>query len=374
MRRIIPLVLCMSLLLCGCLGTKQVPTGTAPAIRATTPPTTEEVTVPPTTEEVTVPPTTEETEPVILYRHPITGEPLQEQMTTRPVAVIINNINHAQPLHGIGAADLICEIMAEGGGGITRLLAVFTDLESAGKIGSVRSARTYLLDLARAFDAPIVHCGYSDYAQQEIWRTKYPSFNQFFYSDYFYRDQARLNAGYSKEHTLFTDGEKLLQGMTANGFDLVNEEGTDFGLTFTDAQVLEGQSANKIAFHFYRDAGKQTVLEYDAEADAYIGTQVWSNKSVKFADANTKENVPFRNVLLLYARTSTDGYRYFADLVGEGNGYYAYGGQIIPIKWYRESETEPFDYALEDGTPLSLSVGKTYMAVIPIGSPELEIQ
>ena len=371
MKRIVPLLLCMSLLLCACRTQAPTPTTTTAPTVATTQ-ATEPPTVPPTTEATTAP--TEETEPVILYRHPITGEPLSEPMTTRPVAVVINNINHAQPLHGIGAADLLCEIMAEGGGGITRLLAVFTDLENAGKIGSVRSARTYLIDLARAFDAPIVHCGYSDYAQQEIWRTKYPSFNQFFYGDSFYRDQARLNAGYSKEHTLFTDGERLLKGLTENNFDLVNEEGTDFGMEFTEEQSLEGQPANEIAFHFYRDAGKQTVLTYDAGTDAYIGTQVWSNKSVKFADANTKEDVPFRNVLLLYARTSTDGYRFFADLVGEGDGYYAYGGQIVPIKWHRESETEPFCYTLADGTLLSMAVGKTYMAIIPTGSPELVIK
>jgi hypothetical protein len=57
------------------------------------------------------------------------------------------------------------------------------------------------------------------------------------------------------------------------------------------------------------------------------------------------------------------------DLVGSGKGYFACGGKIVPILWSRNTETAPFVYTLEDGTPVELGIGKTYVGIIPKGSP-----
>ena len=382
MKRILPIILCLCLLLAGCGKNEEIPekpveqpTATPTAAPTTEPePTTEPPVIEPATEP-TEAPTTAPTEPELLYQHPLTGEPLAEPMTNQPVAVIINNIRHAQPLHGVGQADVICEIVAEGGGSITRLLAIYTDLANVEKVGSIRSARTYMVDLARAFgEAPLVHCGYSDYARQDINRTKHPTLNQSFHAEYFYRDQARKNAGYAQEHTLFATGEKLIQGLTDKGYDLVVEEGVDFGLQFAQQVALNGQPANKISFRFYSEGGKETVLTYDEASDVYFATQIWKTRTEKVYDANTKEDVPFRNALLLYSKTTSDGYRMFADLTGEGTGYFACGGQIVPIKWFRESEKDPFTYTLEDGTPITLAIGKTYIGIIPTRYPEITIE
>lgn len=367
MKKTLAIALCLSLLT-GCAG---APKQTQPATVAT------EETAAPTTQTTQAPtvPATETTEPMVLYRHPLTGELVDAPVKTQPVAVVINNISQAQPLHGIGAADVLCEIMAEGGGSITRLLAVYTDLEQAEKIGSIRSARTYMVDLARAFGtAPLVHCGYSDYARQEINKTKYPSFNQSFQAEYFYRDKDREKAGYATEHTLFASGARLLEGLKEKGYDLLVEDGLDLNLRFEEQVRLDGQEANKISFRFYSKGGKQTVLTYDREADAYFGTQVWKNKTSELKDANSGQAVPFRNVLLLHAKTTTDGYRMFAQLTGEGTGYFACGGTIVPIKWHREDSAKPFSYTLEDGTPITLAVGKTYMGILPTGSPEMTVE
>lgn len=372
MKRIIPILLCLSLLFTGC-GQKPEETS-APTTEPTTEATTEATTEPatePTTEPTTVP----TTEPAVLYWNPLTGEPMEEPLQTKPVGVVINNIRSAQPLHGVGSADVICEIMAEGGGSITRLLAVYTDLENAGKVGSIRSARTYLLDLARSFGfAPIVHCGYSEHAQREIAKTDYPSFNQSFYPAYFYRDQARKNAGYATEHTLFAQGAELVRGLTENGFDLALEEALDYGWQFSDTVELNGQTANKITCQFYSTGGKRTVMTYDAEMGVYYGTQLWKDRTEEIYDANSGDAVPFKNVLMLFAKTTTDGKHMFAELTGEGTGFYACNGQAVPIKWVRQNSADPFSYFLEDGTPITLGVGKTYMGVLATCSPDVIIE
>ena len=372
------LLICLLLLgmLSGCGEAPPADTSAAATVstqETTLPPETTsapETTVLPETEsvpETTVPP---ETEPEIL-RHPLTGVPLETPIPYRPVAVVINNISAAQPLHGIGAADILFEHIAEGGGTVTRMLAVFTDLENAGVIGSVRSARTYLLDLARSVAAPLVHVGQSIHAQRDFDTYGYPHYNQFQYPKYFYRDQARLNAGYSTEHTMMIRGEKLLQGLLDSGFDLSLPGEPYFGWQFSEDTRVAGNAAKEIVLRFYNPSGKTTTLSYNATTGMYTGRQQWKGKQAAIADGNTGDVVAFRNVLILKAETYTDGYHEFATLHGEGTGYFALDGQYVPIRWSRETTYEPFRLTLADGTPLVLGVGKTYVGVIPIQSPEV---
>ncbi|HHY95792.1 MAG TPA: DUF3048 domain-containing protein [Firmicutes bacterium] len=51
---------------------------------------------------------------------------------------------------------MVYEAVAEGG--ITRFLAVF-HRHAAAKIGPVRSARIYFVEIAKAYAAPLAHCG-----------------------------------------------------------------------------------------------------------------------------------------------------------------------------------------------------------------------
>ena len=134
------------MMLCAC--GKQVPAETTPTTTApTTTPTTE-----PTTE-----PTTAPTEPPVLYRHPLTGAPLDEPWSGQAVAVMINNLKKAMPQKGISQADILYEVEVEGD--ITRCLAIFTDLSKVADIGPVRSARTAFNSLAVSYGAPLIHCG-----------------------------------------------------------------------------------------------------------------------------------------------------------------------------------------------------------------------
>ncbi len=367
MKRILILTLALTLLLCGCTAKPEpttVPTTAAPTTEA---PTTEA----PTTEAPTTEaPTTEATtEPVVLYRSPLTGEPLDAPLTNRPYGVVINNIRAAQPLHGIGDADMLFEIVAEGGGSITRCLALYGDPAGVEKIGSVRSARTYLINLARAYDAIFVHAGWSQYAKDLLRSTKWPFLNGLYgnASAYYYRDQARLNAGYALEHTYFTTGDNIIAYAQAQKHR-TDAKFDSYELSFAEDAAPNGETANTITVSFYKN-GKRTEMAYDAEAGCYYGTQHWSSASEAFADANTGEKVPFENVIILYAKTTTDGYRMFAELEGTGTGFFACGGKLIPIKWSRSSATAPFVYTAEDGTPLTLGIGKSYVAILPKGSP-----
>jgi hypothetical protein len=264
---------------------------------------------------------------------------------------------------------MLFEIVAEGGGSITRCLALYHDPAGVEKIGSIRSARTYLIDIARAYDAIFVHAGWSEYAQDLLKTSHWPFLNGLFgdAASHFYRDKDRIDAGYSLEHTYFTSGDEVIQYAQEKKYRTDSKFET-YGLTFVEDATPNGEAASTITLHFYKN-GKGTQMEYSEQDGCYYGTQIWSSHTGAFSDANADQMVPFENVVILYARTTTDGYRMFADLVGTGNGYFACGGKIVPIQWSRSNDTAPFLYTLEDGTPVELGIGKTYVGIIPKGSP-----
>ena len=366
MKRISALLLCLMLvLLCGC--------NKAPATE-TQAPTTTAATTEPTTEPTTVP--TEPTEPPVLYRHPLTGAPLDEPFTGRPVAVSIGNTKAALPQHGISMADVFFEIEAEGS--ITRFLPIFTNLSETATIGPIRSARTFFNNVAAGYNAPIAHCGGSDRGIRgyyDISGSKIESWNhidQFTYgSKYFFRDMDRYNyQDYAWEHCLFTTGELMQTALSALEYETGEE--WNLGFTFADDAALNGETANEIVVTFL--GTKTTELTYDANTGLYAMFQY----DRELVDGVTDEQVCFKNILVLYAtqkkERDSNYVRSYYELIGEGEGYYALDGKIVKIKWSRESVKEPFVYTMEDGTPVTFGVGTTYIGISSTKSTPISYQ
>ena len=147
MKRIFLILISICLILCAC---SNQPVDTTPTTEATTEATTPHTTQATTeaTTEVTTEPTTVPTTEALLYQHPLNGELLAQPWVGRATAIVINNIKVCLPQHGIGPADIVYEYETEGG--ITRLLAIYSNLEDVGSIGPVRSSRTFFNSTALA--------------------------------------------------------------------------------------------------------------------------------------------------------------------------------------------------------------------------------
>lgn len=354
MKRMVLLVLICCALLCAC---RKKPVETQP----TTDPST--VTTEPTTEATE--PTTKDNELAAKYAHPLTGEPLEKPWKGQVATIVINNIQDALPQHGISQADMIYEIETEGG--ITRMLAVFSHFADVEAIGPVRSDRSFFNNVAVSFGAPILHCGGSQYGlngQYDDTGTKIPNWKHidaaYYEGTYFYRDKDRYNnQGYLWEHTLFTNGKLVKAALEKK--NMYNPASREFGLSFAKKPQLKGDTANQIKVTFR--GGKTSNFTYNKKTGLYEMSQ-YGNKHI---DANTGEQMAYRNVLVVYSDQwfVYDGVynRSFYDLLGSGKGLAAIGGKIVPITWHREKLEDSFTYKLEDGTPLTLGIGKTYVAV-----------
>ncbi len=343
MKRIFALLLVLCLLLCAC--------GKKPA---------DDVTSEATTEPTKV--TTQPTEETIL-RHPLNGSVLETPYTGRPTAVVISNDSAALPQHGISQADMIFE--AETEGGITRLLAVFSDVGSVeGKIGPIRSARSFFNNVSLSLNAPIIHCGGSnwgingyldDVTKIEDWA----HINQQHNGTYFYRDPERSN--YLDWLNLFTKAEMLQKGLEDKGYLPDGQTAVDYGFRFDENVVLDGETATKLTMNF--GSSHTTGFVYDEETGLYSASQYGRDH----IDGNTGKPMTYANVISLNVKQwgVFDGTytRSFYGLIGEGKGHFATGGKVVPIKWSRETAESPFVFTFEDGTPITRNVGATYVGI-----------
>lgn len=349
MKRIFVLLAAVCLVLSACGAPAEPTPTTQPTTQATT--------------EATTVPTTVPTEPPVLYRNPLNGTPLDAPYTGRITTVVINNLKGALPHHGVSQADFLYELEVEGD--ITRCLAVFTDLEGVEKLGPVRSTRTFFNNITLSYDGVIMHCGGSKrgrnaYADRDSGKiTDWAHIDQVYNDPYFYRDTDRYAQGYALEHTLFTTGERLLNGLEAKGLNV--EQVRDFGLQFHEEVNLNSFIANSVKVTFRNS--KTTSFTYNETTGLYDAAQYGSD----YIDANTGEQMAFRNLIVLFTDQSFrhDGEysRSYYVLEGEGEGYLAINGQIAKIKWSRADWNSPFVYTFEDGTPVTLGVGTTYVAV-----------
>ena len=381
MKRLFCLFLTMLMLaLCACggspaqSGTSSAPSGSSPASPQTppdkappassgsqtpTPPPAEPETPAPQPEPQPVP-----SGPV----NPLTGLPMDEALVNRkPVAIMLNNIKAAQPQQGNSQADIIYEVLAEGG--ITRMLGLYQDVSQLGVVGSIRSARLYYLELALGHDAVFVHAGGSPefYEKSKEWKLDTVDGVNGYYAyastKLFWRDKKRVpGKNFDYEHSMVTSGEKLTDILTKRNLLTDHADTYTYEMSFTaDGTPTGGQSAATITVPF-TSGGKTTVFRYDTASGVYKAEQYGS----AYIDGNDGTQISATNVLVLQTTCTVldSAGRLRVDL-SSGNGWYACGGKYISITWEKGERGQQLRYFTADGTPLTLGQGKSYVCIIP---------
>lgn len=358
MKRLIALMLMLTLLLCGC-GAKREPAVTeAPAA---VPETTAAPTAEPTTEPTTVP----TTEPAPVYVNPLNGEILDAPFTGRIFANTVSNLADNIPHVGVVKADMLIECYVNMDS-VVRCLALFTDIDSVDAIGSTRSTRPMFNAIAQHYDLILSHAGGSDQALKDAKDRGVENFNIDAWAvastGASYRDKERKGA---YENTLYGIGSGIKAYAEAQGYPMTLER--DYGFSFTDdGTPAEGVEAKDISITLtYKKAKKETRMVYDESTGKYAFNQYGQ----VMTDLKTEEVEAFRNVIVVYADITTTGIYHIADFTAGGTGYFACGGKLIPITWSCAGDKEPFRFFTESGEPLELGRGNTYMAICTPESP-----
>lgn len=370
---ILVFVMILSIIACGKEENTEVSnennltTPTAALTSSPTPTTAPTPTVEPTTAPTATPEPipTEVPEPIIpegMVKSRLTGLWIPEDTAIyRPYAVMINNIKVASPQSGLSAADILYEVLVEYG--ITRFMAVFEAQDvlasTTERIGSIRSARHYYVNLANELDAVYVHFGGTTFAYDQIKSSNTTDVDGIMgglAGHAFTRDES-----IQAPHNVFLNFSVMLNEVLKSSLRSEWERDKLFRFYEEDTTPVNGQKADKVTIQFSESV--RPYLIYNKESGEYTRYQF----GVLHKDPNNDQPLTFKNIIVQYAKHAPKSNEYITIELddAEGDGYYITNGVAIPIVWKRnETRNECHYYDLE-GNELSINIGKTYIAIYP---------
>jgi len=277
--------------------------------------------------------------------------------TSRPIAIMIDNNIKAMPQAGLEQADIVYEMIVEGGE--TRLMLILQDKDLS-KVGPIRSSRHNFLDYALENDAIYVHYGWSPKAKSDISSLGVNNINGIYESaSNFWRDNGRY-----APHNAVTSTENILKIAKRKEYRTTIKAEPVLNYVVDEVKLEEGIDADTITIPY---SDHNTVkYEYDEET----GTYVRYSRGKKQTDWNTKNTVTTRNIIITFAKNkSMDSYgRQDVSNIGTLDGYYITNGKAIKIKCEKTSRKSQTVYKDLEGNEIEVNDGKTFIQICPLNA------
>ena len=276
----------------------------------------------------------------------------------RPIAVMIDNHIDAMPQAGLEQADLVYEIIVEGGE--TRLMLVLDQNKKLDRVGPIRSSRHYFLDYALENDAIYVHYGWSPQAKSDISSLGVPNINGIFYSTgSFWRDSSKY-----APHNAVTNTANILKLAKDNGYRTTTNQEPVLNYVADEYEIEDGEVAKTVVIP-YSDSNTAKYI-YDDKTKEY--TRYSRNK--KQTDWNTDKTVTTKNIIIEFAENySIDSYgRQTIENIKTLDGYYITNGKAIKITCQKKSRSGKTVYKDLNGNEINVNDGKTFIQICPLNS------
>ncbi len=285
---------------------------------------------------------------------------------SRPLAFMVDNNIPARPQSGLHLADIIFEVVDEGG--ITRYVVIFSSNE-AEIIGPMRSARIYYAEIARGFD-PIYAFwgtypeGYDAIKSMDLDLLDGNSDAYVPYTDSGWRDYSRIEPGEDTAHTAFMSTEGIKEDALENGYSL--EEGQSPLRFKIDAVDSERGNISDISINFSDKDSFKVDFEYNADENNYLRYLA----GLPHTNYETDEQIAVNNVIVMI--TNIEGP---IDASGHmavrttgtsdiGKAFFFMDGNVIEGTWERGSIFDPFQYRDDEGRIMLFNTGSTWVAMI----------
>ncbi|MBU2576069.1 DUF3048 domain-containing protein [Patescibacteria group bacterium] len=285
-----------------------------------------------------------------------------------PVAIVFDNHPDSQLYFmGISEAAVVYEWLAEGGA--TRFMGIYSGAPSAEKIGPVRSARPYLVEIASGWSAFFWHAGGSPESLDLIKTrtTDVIDLNEIsgLGPIYFWRDN-----DVPRPHNLFTSGELIALGIKDFELDELPYEKLIWqwqnDSRGAPLRVYErAKSATSVYVDFSEGLGFDASYEYDPDAEIYKRFM----GGIEHKDHATGAQLTASNIII--QRVPWEGYypsglgRIKLDLTGEGEMILFQKGKIMQGTWKKETRDDQTQWLDENGQPIILAKGQTWIEILP---------
>ena len=314
---------------------------------------------------------------------PEVKEPKTFAGNERPIAFMIDNHINAMPQAGLEQADIVYEIIVEGGE--TRLMIVMKN-KKLDQIGPLRSARHYFLDYALENDAIYVHYGQSPQAKSDISKLSIADINGINESTKnFWRVSSRyaphnavtsterINAIIKRENYRTTSSKGNVLNYVGDEFDLpdIKEETSQKNTNKNEVANETGEEnqteakVTNIANTVIIPYSSFNTVKYTYNKETKTYTRYSRDK--KQTDWNTGKTVTTKNIIITKCKNTT-----LNDGSGKGrqtlDGYYITNGKYIPITCEKTSRSSKTIYRDLDGNEIKVNDGKTFIQICPINS------
>ncbi|MED0659777.1 DUF3048 domain-containing protein [Bacillus smithii] len=288
----------------------------------------------------------------VRYRYPLTGIGTTQKPSDRAVAVVINNHPKARPQSGLQSADIVYEVLAEGD--ITRFLAIFQS-QKPDKIGPVRSARDYMIDLAKGYDSLFIAHGYSPEAKQMLQSGLIDNLNGIQYDGTLFKRSKDRKA----PHNSYITFENIQKGAAEKQFKMTPAPRPLPFYMDNESKHLSGRKVENVHIAY----SKYSLFNADYRFDAKTKKMERYSGGEPTIDAETKKPVLVDNLLIIETvhRVIDSKGRREIDLTSGGKAYWIQRGVCREVEWRNENgRILPY----ENGHSLPFVPGKTWINIV----------
>lgn len=290
---------------------------------------------------------------------PLTGKKTAEDVTNRPVAVMVSNQTQARPQTGLSKADIVFEMLTEGN--ITRFMAIYQS-EKPEVVGPVRSAREYFFDMANNYDSIYVYHGAANFVNDMIEEKEIDYIDGAKYDDdghLFVRETFRKTP-----HNSYLQFDAVDEIAQDKGYDLeVEMEPLAF---LQDDDEVSGEDANYVKIDYY---GGTPLIEY--EYDESTKKYIRYNDEEETIELESEKPITVDNVFIVEAdhEVIDDEQRRDIDIYSGGKGYLFQRGKVQYVDWENEDGKI---VAVKDGNIIPFVKGQTWVNFVQT-EPESDV-
>ncbi len=297
-------------------------------------------------------------EPVPTEEPPYGHDFVVPDSSVRPVAVMIDNQgDKVLPQGGISQAQIVYEMLVEYN--ITRYMAFFWGTMPE-MVGPVRSSRHYFLDYAMEYDAVYTHVGGSEYAKKDIVKLKIQTINGLANGDAFWD----LTKDIKNWQDTYTSKDRIKEQITRLKYR--TEPQKPFPFQYHDNLVIPETEQKAVdIFIKFASSGSTCGFIYNEEAGVYDRMRMGKPHIERNTEGQVKAaNIIVQEIASPLIEKDPEGRRNLKN-IGSGKGYYITGGKVIPIQWSKKARDAQTSYTTEDGKPIVLNRGQTWIEIVP---------
>jgi len=276
--------------------------------------------------------------------------PIKENILHRAVMVSIENTPQARPQAGLNDAPIVYEFLVEGG--ITRFLALYwADIPD--KIGPIRSLRPYMINIAKEYEALLLHAGASPDGFALLQDDNPPNLDQIYNGKYYWRSNQKPSP-----HNLYTSEYRINEYLN-------NMLGVEYENRFNFEEIMiisnVKQKAESIDIDYW--GNYKVIYEYNNQDNLYLR---FLNEEKKPHISENGAQIKVKNIIVQFVKTKVKDNqgRLTMDITGENKALYFRNGLVTEGHW-KKTENGLTKYYNNDNSLIKVNPGNTWIQIVP---------